>query len=707
MGIFQNGKNLLDPSFRDADGRIDTANGETTEKDGVFSVVARDADVYVWHVAGAGDEYRTTSGYLIEIPNNVENLTISISNEAFDKNYVTFYNAEKVSLGYVRGGNTNIFTASVPENAKYCTVRFGVENSISGTTYETTMTVYYCSGKSKLFAGDKKVKKAYLGTEKIYSAGNIVTYCVDNGVTYQEEVDSDASCLNPTTFTPSKSGWTFVGWREDTTASSDVLSSKIMGDEPVTLYAVFEQSATLYYYDGGTTKQSKSGNRYYNNGNIFNPSFTMSQTSKSGWTARGWATGTAGNASVAYSNGATITISADTTIYGLYQQTITLTYYNNSTTKQTKTGTRYWNSGSNAYVNPTFTLSQASKSGWTARGWATGTAGNASVAYSSINGTAFSANTTVYGLYYKTIIQRFIHANRATANSEEVYYNSYGNTTYPYITMPTVEAKDGWTAIGWTDNNPAASASADYSSGQTDVRVTIDENYFYAVYQKNVMLYYQIRGTGYQENKTAYYNASGNASYPRFTVSDPSLSGATFQGWGDGTTALYTSTISNYEIQNDMYVYAVFKYNDTTVYSTDVHLRDDSGWGDGQPAKSGTLYSSSSLSNYVSASFTVTGKMWVDGWSDNGHNYIGGGPYMQVAANDSGYTTLTSVGDILYASDGTKSGSKTYNISISGSLNIVYNVNAYWRTGPDGDRPIGHYQYPQFAITLTGKTVVG
>lgn len=395
------------------------------------------------------------------------------------------------------------------------------------------------TSKLKLFAGEDKVKKAYLGDTKIYSAGNIVTYRVDSGVTYQEEVDSDASCLNPTTFTPTKNGWTFVGWKTHDAASADVLTSKIMGDEPVTLYAVFKQAVTLYYYNGSTTKQNKSDYRYYNNGNTANPSFVMSQTTASGWTARGWATGTAGNASVAYSNGANITISADTTIYGLYQQTITLSYYNNSTTKQTTTGTRYWNSGSNAYVNPTFTLSQASKSGWTARGWATGTAGNASVAYSSISGTAFSENTTVYGLYYKTIIQRFIHANRTTANSEEVYFNSYGNTTYPYITMHTIEAKDGWTAIGWTDNNPAANASVDFSSGQTNVRVTIDENYFYALYEQKVTNTFISYNSTQYASGYRYYNASG--SQVDATVTAPS--GATYSGWAwRGWSAANTTT---------------------------------------------------------------------------------------------------------------------------------------------------------------------
>ena len=89
--------------------------------------------------------------------------------------------------------------------------------------------------KSKVFLGNIKVKKAYIGSRRVYSAGNIATYYVDTGKVYSEEVDSDASCLSPTTFTPTKSGWTFVGWREDKTANSSVLSKKIMDDELKTL----------------------------------------------------------------------------------------------------------------------------------------------------------------------------------------------------------------------------------------------------------------------------------------------------------------------------------------------------------------------------------------------------------------------------------------------------------------------------------------
>ena len=70
---------------------------------------------------------------------------------------------------------------------------------------------------------------------EVYSAGKMVTYMVDSGISYQEKVKKGQSCLAPTTFTPSKSGWTFAGWREDSTASGSVLSEKVMERSPITL----------------------------------------------------------------------------------------------------------------------------------------------------------------------------------------------------------------------------------------------------------------------------------------------------------------------------------------------------------------------------------------------------------------------------------------------------------------------------------------
>ena len=90
--------------------------------------------------------------------------------------------------------------------------------------------LYIGNKKVNIYIGDKKVKRAYIGDLLYYSSGNPVTYYVDAGTIYTEEVEDGATCLSPTTFTPSKSGYTFTGWREDSTASSSILETKVMGD---------------------------------------------------------------------------------------------------------------------------------------------------------------------------------------------------------------------------------------------------------------------------------------------------------------------------------------------------------------------------------------------------------------------------------------------------------------------------------------------
>ena len=150
------------------------------------------------------------------------------------------------------------------------------------------MSIYAGNQKlKKLYIGNQAVRKAYLGNQLVYSAGNIVTYHVDAGVRYQEEVGEGESCLSPKTFTPQKAGWTFVGWRADATASGDVISSLIMGDSPIELYAVFTHPVTVTYYNGSASASAQMKNRYWNNGNDTPPSFTLTQAALSGWSARG------------------------------------------------------------------------------------------------------------------------------------------------------------------------------------------------------------------------------------------------------------------------------------------------------------------------------------------------------------------------------------------------------------------------------------
>lgn len=249
------------------------------------------------------------------------------------------------------------------------------------------------------------LKKIYCQNETIYSSGNICTYQINSNTIYQEEVDEGESCLRPKTFTPSLDGWTFVGWREDQTASGDVLTDTVMGDDPVTLYAVFRQAVTVTYYNNSTTASSTSAFRYYNNGNTASASFNLTQAASSGWTARGWSTSNVGNASITYANGATFTRDSNITLYGLYQQTITLSYSGNGNTggsTAAQTATRY---GAPAgVINPSFTVKANgfTRTNYIFTGWKSG-----NTAYAVGQTVTLSSNLTLSAQWYTAAVTNF------------------------------------------------------------------------------------------------------------------------------------------------------------------------------------------------------------------------------------------------------------------------------------------------------------
>ena len=418
----------------------------------------------------------------------------------------------------------------------------------------------------------QKVKKWNHNGVRVFTAGSTVTYYVDSGTSYTEEVDSEASCLSPKTFTPKKSGWTFVGWREDTAASSSVLSSKVMGDSPIVLYAVFKKAVTVTYYNNSTTASSTSGYRYYNNGNIVNPSFTLTQASKSGWSAVGWSTSNTGNGGITYNNGAAFTRDSSLTLYGRYNQTITVTYYNGSTSASTTSGTRCYNSSGNI-VNPSFTLTQASKSGWTARGWSTGTAGNSNIYVNNANSFTRDSNITLYGMYMQSITVAYYNGStNLSTTSGTRYYNSNGNVVNPSFTL-TQAAISGWAARGWSTST-AGNGGISYNNGATftrDSSITL-----YAMYYQTITLSYNGNsatsgGVSAQSDNRYYNSGSGNVVNPSFSIAANGFARTnySFVAWALGSTggARYgAGSIITLDASNTLF--AVWSKNAAVLFNT-------------------------------------------------------------------------------------------------------------------------------------------
>ena len=471
---------------------------------------------------------------------------------------------------------------------------------------------------TRIALGDIEIGKASIGDVLVYSSGSVVTYHVDTDTVYTEEVDSGASVLTPSSFKPSKSGYTFVGWRGDTTADGDVLSSKTMESEPITLYAVFRKVVTLTYYNSVTTPGTWSQNQYYNNGNYANPTFTLKQADLSGWAKRGWGTSDAANASVVYADGRNVELSSDITVYGLYEKTVTLTAVSYNST-QTVQGTVYHNSAGNEIGASVIAPTGAACSGWTWRGWSGGgyTSANAAVAWANGATINLTCDITIYGLYEKTITETFVDYNGSTGVNTPVkstaYYNSAGNTVYPNITAPTGGAWNGsgWIFRGWGYPDSGEN-SVNVAAGQTFASTT--NCYRSAIYAKTITLSYNGNGaTGGSvaaKTGTMYVNIlRSNYSYPTFTLAGNGFSrtNKSFVAWAMGSTGGTQYAAGNtVTLSSNATFYAVWQqvYTPYTIRETGDKQFNSFTWTPYTYSTGGYDYSANAYGVYVEAAKT-------------------------------------------------------------------------------------------------------
>ena len=168
------------------------------------------------------------------------------------------------------------------------------------------------------------IKEAYLGKDLVYSrtpgiATATITYNVDSGESYTEKIELDQTILSPSTFVPTKTGYDFVGWREDSEASEYVLTESY-ATEKKTLYAVFKKVVTVTYNaNGGSgTTADSTGNLYYNNGKVQEAKITLRRNAftYSGKSFLKWAKGSASGEQ--FASDEVITLDIDTVFYAVW-----------------------------------------------------------------------------------------------------------------------------------------------------------------------------------------------------------------------------------------------------------------------------------------------------------------------------------------------------------------------------------------------------
>lgn len=100
------------------------------EANKMLTIKATGSNAQVGEVSYPGRSYNATNGVLYLIPKNAIKVYFKSDTGAFNSVYATFYNKDKVSLGFAVGGSYTI-----PEGAKYVSFRIGITESVIGISY--------------------------------------------------------------------------------------------------------------------------------------------------------------------------------------------------------------------------------------------------------------------------------------------------------------------------------------------------------------------------------------------------------------------------------------------------------------------------------------------------------------------------------------------------------------------------------------------
>ena len=359
--------------------------------------------------------------------------------------------------------------------------------------------------------------------------------------------------------TATKSGYTFVGWNTNKDAK-EKLSSLTMGTNNVTLYAIYSKTitGTFYYWNGSKQVSTTKSATVYNkttSGSITAP--TLANASKDGvtYTQRGWSTSNTGNATVNLNSGASVTLSSNATYYGLYQASITATFYYYNGSKQASTtakGTRYMNS-SGAYVQGGITVPSAVSSSTGL--WSTKYGGVATAVNSSTAATVNTANTKYYAFYGSTLTYYYYNGSAHTSSSTTKRSRSNGTSYVCTVdSTPKPSAYDGASFKWWSYD--ATKTSSDYKREPNATGVAA----LYAVYEKSVTAtFYYNSGDAYSATQTSttakgtknYVSKSGGVNTYNGSISIPSaVTGSTgyygtkYKGVSKSTNSSTAATVN-------------------------------------------------------------------------------------------------------------------------------------------------------------------
>jgi len=128
-------KNLFIPTKTNNGTNIALYQATLNMEDDEFVFTATGTAIYFGNIKNTGDNYADDRGILIDVE-GMSSISYTLTNPLFNQTYITRYDSSKKSLGYVfRALSSGSY--DIPAGTKYITLRFGINNTTSGTTYRT------------------------------------------------------------------------------------------------------------------------------------------------------------------------------------------------------------------------------------------------------------------------------------------------------------------------------------------------------------------------------------------------------------------------------------------------------------------------------------------------------------------------------------------------------------------------------------------
>ena len=586
-----------------------------------------------------------------------------------------------------------------------------------------TRTGYTFAGWFTASTGGSALVSGYSPTETaaitIYAQWTANTYTVTynaNSSTSGAAPGSQSYTSGGTTLTLdnnsgtlARTGYSFAGWNtlangSGTNYASGASLQTFTAD--TTLYAKWTGNiyTATYNSNSSTSGTVPSVQTYTTGGSAITLAANTGTLARTGYTFAGWNTAADGTGTSYTVSQASVTLSADTTLYAKWTaNTYTVTYNANTSTSGTAPSSQSYTSGSSTLTldNNSGTLA---RTGYTFDGWNTLANGTGTNYASGATAQIFTANTTLYAKWSGITYTATYDENNATSGTVPTLQSyTTGGTALTLRGNIGTLARAGYAFAGW--NTAADGSGTSYTAAQASVTLTADRT-LYAKWtaNSNVVTYNSQLGT-------TVSNGSFITGLTLTLPAAPTRTGYTFAGWFAADTG-GTALVSGYSPTETaaITIYAQWTANTYTVTYDDNGSTSGAAPGSQSYTSGGTTLNLATNSGALArVGYTFSG--WNTAVNGSGTSYPSGATSRTFTADTILYArwnsgTFNANYDANSATSGTVPTSQSYTsggtaLTLANNLGTLARTGytfAGWNTAADGTGT--SYTVSQASVTL-------